>query len=129
MSSHFESFEHVTLLVNEIRSFSILSLIYRPPCSSLSSFVSDFDDFLARLCLFDKYVILGNFNIHVNDLSNSYVTHFSELLQQYGFHQYVRDPTHSAGHIIDLIEAHAHDSFIESVLVHDYCMSQKVIIR
>lgn len=126
---HANSFEHVTLCVNSNSCSSfVLSLIYRPPCSSLSNFVADFDEFLERLCMSDKYVILGDFNVHVDEVLDSHVARFLDLLKQYDLHQYVREPTHSAGHTIDLIVSRASNPIINSVSVHDYCISDHCLI-
>ena len=102
--------------------------MYRPPCSSLSNFISDFDEFLELLCLSSNLLILGDFNLHMNDPTNYYVKRFSEILQQYGLCQYVCDSTHVAGHTIDLIIARAFDRLIDSVSVHDYGISDHSLV-
>ena len=123
----FESFEQVTVsLSGNCGHLLTLSLIYRPPSSSLSKFIVDFDDFLERLCTAKNHLILGDFNLHMDDTRHFYVKRFSDLLCQYQLEQFVRDPTHSAGHTIDLIITR--DELINSVTVHDYGISDHSLI-
>ena len=75
-----------------------------------------------------KHLIVGDFNIHMNDVSNCYVKRFSHLLDQYSLCQYVHGPTHIAGHTIDLILARDCDNLIKSVSVHDYGISDHSLV-
>ena len=73
-------------------------------------------------------MIVGDFNIHVNDTLSCYAKRFSDLLHQYGFCQYVNEPTHAAGNTIDLIFARECDNLINSVSVHDYSISDHCLV-
>src|SRR6218665_3701520 len=44
-----------------------------------------------------QLIILGDFNIHVEDHVDSHSIQFSELLKQFGLHQHVRKPTSVRG--------------------------------
>jgi len=48
-------------------------------------------------------VICGDFNIHVDQTDDVYAVRFRQLLQSFGLVQHVNEPTHSAGHMLDLI--------------------------
>lgn len=48
-------------------------------------------------------VILGDFNIDIDDTTNSHVKCFVTPLEQYDLRQHIIDPSHFAGHVIDLI--------------------------
>jgi len=43
------------------------------------------------------------FNIHVDQTDDVYAVRFRQLLQSFGLVQHVNEPTHSAGHMLDLI--------------------------
>ena len=48
-------------------------------------------------------VITGDFNIHVDVPGNCDTKKFSELLQSFGLHQHISQPTHDKGHTLDLV--------------------------
>ncbi|MEL7309253.1 MAG: hypothetical protein AAGK05_16275, partial [Pseudomonadota bacterium] len=110
------------------RSIFTLSVIYRPPCSSLSKFLTDFDDFLERMCTSSKHLIVGDFNIHMDNTCSFYVKRFSEILNQYGLRQFVHGPTHTAGHTIDLILARDCDGLIMSTSTCDNDISDHSLV-
>ena len=63
-SSQFSSFELQIFHLN-LRVPVLCALVYRPPKFN-KGFISDFSDFLARLALIsDRFLIIGDFNIHV----------------------------------------------------------------
>ena len=125
----FDTFEQTTVTVTCKGALVFtLSVIYRPPASSLSTFMSDFDDFLERMCTSNKHLIVGDLNIRVDNDNECYVKRFLDLLNQYGLSQYVQDPTHTAGHIIDLIIAHDSDDLIDSISVHDLGLSDHSLV-
>lgn len=68
-----------------------LSIIYRRPCSSLTDFLADFDNFLENVCMNDEFLILGDFNVHVDSTQNVYAKRYIDLLDQYGLYQFVQE--------------------------------------
>jgi len=48
-------------------------------------------------------MILGDFNIHVDDVTNSSASKLSDILANHSLLQHVKSPTHSDGHILDLL--------------------------
>ena len=74
----FESFEHITVsMMHSGRSIVTLSVIYRSPSEPVSHFLRDFDDFLEQLCTRTSnpnQLIVGDFNIHIDDTNNCYTT-------------------------------------------------------
>uniref|UniRef100_A0A8C6PYD4 Reverse transcriptase domain-containing protein n=1 Tax=Nothobranchius furzeri TaxID=105023 RepID=A0A8C6PYD4_NOTFU len=77
-------------------------LVYRPP-GSTSSFLSDFQDLLSSTIKLDRIIIVGDFNIHAEDLSNSSTREFLNMMNSFNFSQHVSGPTHRAGHTLDLV--------------------------
>ena len=125
----FAAFEQTTLTVTCKGALVFtVSVIYRPPASSLSTFMLEFDDFLERMCTSNKHLIVGDFNIRIDNTNECYVKRFLDLLSQYGLSQYVQDPTHTAGHTIDLIIARDSDELIDSVSVHDLGISDHSLV-
>ena len=88
----------------------VVLAIYHPPYSKkigLSNicFILEFLDLLTEFIpLYKNCIITGDFNIHVDDgcMLNYNITAM-------GFNQYVRFPTHSCGHTLDLLIRENHN--------------------
>lgn len=69
-----------------------------------SSFLSDFSDFISSVVLsHDKILLVGDFNIHVDDLTNSFASEFLNTCDSLNLKQHVSHPTHVQGHTLDLV--------------------------
>lgn len=89
------SFEQITVSIfDKSHLIFTLSIIYGRLCSSLSDFLAEFDEFLENVCMNDKFLILGDFNVHVDSAQNVYVKRFIDLLDQYVLYQFVQEPIH-----------------------------------
>ena len=120
----FDSFEQLTVLFSLYnKPLFTLTLLYRSPCTSQSVFIHEFDDLLEQLCSAKNHIVLGDFNLHVDNSGDSYVMRFGNVLQQYSYFQHVQEPTHSGGHTLDLVISRLEDGFVRSVTVHDYNIS------
>ena len=84
-------------------------IIYRPPPSStnklsFTTFREEFSDFITQAASKHKYyLILGDFNIHMDNLTCPQARNFSDILDKFNLAQFVPKPTHRAGHILDLV--------------------------
>ncbi|XP_067257304.1 uncharacterized protein [Chanodichthys erythropterus] len=108
----FNSFEILMLNVtlSDISKKSLLSLalatIYRPP-GPYADFLKEFADFLSDLLVnVDKALIVGDFNIHVDNINDTLGAAFTDLLNSFGVEQNVTGPTHRLNHTLDLIISH-----------------------
>ena len=79
-------------------------IVYRPPSSSIPTFLDEFSELLSYLCPqpADLY-IFGDFNFHADDMSSSNTKLLLELLDSFECKQYVDFPTHDSGHCLDLL--------------------------
>ena len=50
-----------------------------------------------------QLLILGDFNIHLEDSASLNSLHFSQLLAQFGLHQHISEPTYDSGGWLDLV--------------------------
>ncbi|KAL5260304.1 hypothetical protein ACHWQZ_G010434 [Mnemiopsis leidyi] len=69
----------------------------------MGSFLEDFDEFLD--CVFpkyDKFLICGDVNIQL-DKKSAVSTEFVRILASYGLNQLINEPTHKAGHTLDMV--------------------------
>jgi hypothetical protein len=118
------SFEHIVVLLR-FSSISIrLVIVYRPPSQSSKcsegQFISDFADFLQLLVVSTgKLLIVGDFNIHTDVVTNSSAVKLQSILQSFGLSQHVNGPTHLDGHTLDLVIARDADKVITDCSVSD----------
>ncbi|XP_058241014.1 uncharacterized protein LOC131349392 [Hemibagrus wyckioides] len=110
----FNSFEVLVLNValSDRHKKSLLSLtlatVYRPP-GPYGVFLNEFSHLLSDLLIsFDKVLIVGDFNIHVDDANNELGLAFIDLLNSFGVKQNIR-PTHCFNHTLDLVISHGTD--------------------
>ncbi len=87
----------------------VLALVYRPP-GHHTDFIKEFADFLSELVLAaDKVLIVGDFNIHVDNEIDALGSAFIDILNSIGVRQHVLGPTHCQNHTLDLILSHGID--------------------
>ena len=102
--------------------------VYRAP-GPYSEFLSEFSEFLSTLVLkTDKVIIVGDFNIHVDDDKNSLTVAFNSILDSVGFRQSVNKPTHCYNHTLDLVLTYGIE--IEQLLVepHNPALSDHFLV-
>lgn len=81
-----------------------LVIVYRPPNTNTSTFITEFCDLIDSLILCkDQLLITGDFNFHMNDLNDNNAGRFKDILESTGLTQHVSGPTHTHGHTLDLI--------------------------
>ena len=96
-----ETFEYLIL---ELANRSIVAIIYCPPNSSISTFLDEFTDWISHLL--NKYIdplILGDLNVNLQKPDMPQSTAFLEFLKSYAPRQWVLDPTHQSGSLLDHI--------------------------
>ncbi|XP_047668256.1 uncharacterized protein LOC125141031 [Tachysurus fulvidraco] len=82
---------------------TIISTVYRPPKFN-KDFIPDFAAFLNEITTLSPNIILvGDFNIHMDDVHNNLAKEFTSCLDSFGLQQHVNFPTHIKGHTLDLI--------------------------
>ena len=81
-----------------------LSVIYRPPNSSVPVFAIDFLDLLENSINENgRLIILGDFNIPINNTDSPDTSIFQEILDSLGLQNHIRFPTHRQQNTLDLI--------------------------
>ena len=128
----FSTFEwaHITDLSCSVNFF----IVYRPPPSSVnrltsSKFLNEFDEFVSEISLYPgKLVLLGDFNIHWEDMSKSDVLHMNNSTASAGLIQHVQGPTHNLGHTLDLVFTRD-DLVISDCNTFETCISDHHMIR
>ena len=99
-----EMFEHITVKLSDRQSSQLLvHVIYRPPSTSKSRFIEEFNSFMEAAALSPhENIILGDVNIQL-DSQNCWTDNFNTVLLDFDFIQHVSTPTHIQGHILDVL--------------------------
>ena len=85
--------------------------IYRPPYlatnqETVAKFLEEFTVWLANISgSFSNMIVLGDFNIHINDGNDNEASIFVDTMTALGFNQDVSFQMHRAGNILDLVFA------------------------
>ena len=126
----FDSFECLYCLVQapDISTFA-LSIVYRPPPNgknglSFKGFNNDFCDFLDSTILdYDKLLMVGDFNLHIDDENDKNAATFLNVTESYDLTQHVTAPTHNRGHTLDLIFTRSDQKLLNNLRVENNLMS------
>lgn len=108
--------------------------VYRPPYSQMnpstvSSFIDEFSDFLTYITAKYKHIlIMGDFNIHLNDVAASNTVAFLEVMQAFGLEQHVTEYTHKALNILDHIYSETGDELNITRCENNECISDHCLV-
>lgn len=109
-------------------------LVYRPPPSprnglNFSMFMSDLSALLeSYVCESKHFLALGDFNVHMDDLSDRETIQLNDLLDSFNLTQHVTEPTHIKGHMLDLVLTNS-SKLVENVNVNPYRLSDHFIVE
>ncbi len=130
-SLKFSSFECLTVLM-DIMSFTFrFIVIYRPPLTDgtkKSTFIKEIGDLIEKTAtLSGKLLLLGDFNVHVDNCRDRESAQLLALFEAFGLMQHVSGPTHFKGHTLDLVVSRATDDIVQSCTVGSYVSDHKCI--
>ncbi len=106
-----------------------LVIVYRPPYSPVypvpvSTFMQEFSEYLETVMLVNgSLMILGDFNIHVEDAKSSEGRNLLNLFASCGLTQHIVGPTHKDGGILDLLLTRDSDSLLLDQPIIDFRIS------
>ena len=119
----------VLLLLDVLRLVAIHRSPYNlPSCRwTVSDFISEFPSYLESLAYDNgRLIIVGDFNIHVDDHDDNVVKKLLDLLNSLGLTQHVIYPTHNKGHTLCPFITRAEGTCMTGIeydwlLPSDYC--------
>ena len=85
--------------------------------------------FITVILLKGKLVILGDFNIHANNIHSSDTQHLNSLLDIFSLKQHVNVPTHKLGNTIDLLCTRDSDTGIDCINVINELVSDHFVVH
>ena len=115
----YRSFELLITKIGRLNPFYCI-VIYRPPGFS-NSFLSDFSDLLTSIITFERFVLLGDFNFHINNSTDIPAINFLNLTESFNLVQHVTGPTHNRGNTLDLVFSFGVD--ISNIIIEDHAMT------
>lgn len=125
----FKSFEAMGMVARSSPANISIFVIYKPPPSNRNNFTNNmfFEEFSIFLEQFstisDSFLLVGDFNFHVEDNSNAAAPQFLNILECFNLTQHVKQPTYQDRHILDLVITRIDDNIIQHVSVFDPAMS------
>ena len=118
---NFVSFEHIDCTIS-IRNKNLrIITLYRPPRKSKRLFLDEFGLLLDSLNELNNVLICGDFNFHINDVEDSYVIEFLEILDTHDLFNSVNKPTSLSNNIIDLVISHKNTNIVKNIEVEPQC--------
>ena len=106
--------------------------IYHPPQSNDTTntmFIDEIKELLeGRIGKYNNMVILGNLNMHSDDLTNADSYIFNDTMHAFGFNKHVTSPTHKCGHILDLVYSEENSEVnLHNCKVHEFISDHSVV--
>ena len=114
-----------------------LCLIYRPPEKSVLDFVLEFAEYMEENINFREHLLLGDFNIHINDKEHQDTISFMDMLDSFALENHTDFPTHKLDNTLDLVISNSASNIIGKaeqgelfsnhyVILFDLCISNRI---
>ena len=106
--------------------------IYHPPPSNDTTntmFIDEITELLEGMIgNYKNMVILGELNMHVDDLTNADPYIFNDTVHAFGFKQHVTSPAHKYGHILELIYSEVNSKLnLHNCKVHEFISDNALV--
>ena len=108
--------------------------MYRPTPSNKNGdttkyFLNEWPKFLRKYAVLPcEVVIVGDLNFHL-DRKEKKQYNSTILLEEFGFHQHVQQPTHAKGHTLDLVTRKHSLNILDLVLVNNSAHNKMTIMQ
>ena len=90
--------EYAKWKITPSNSFLNILGVYRPPDVSIPKFLDIFTELLVDIVISNmNLVVVGDFNIHVNDIDDPNARIVLDTMTALGLNQHVKGPTHKSG--------------------------------
>ena len=122
------------LLIKSFGKWIRVIVVYRPPPSATNKlitflFLSEFTTLLENLSITSgELLILGDFNLHVDQPSDPDASQFLSLLYAFGLTQRVRESTHTHGHTLYLVITRSNETTVFDTSITDLGISDHYAI-
>ena len=116
----FQTFECIQVSIASSTSTRQMNfvVVYRFCEITPSQFFSEFYNFIDNIFInLKSFIILGDFNLHVNEKMNPTITQFQDILATFSLTQFVDGPTHELGNTLDLVIGNNCDTNISNLRI------------
>ena len=125
-SEIYASFESVQIKLTSNPTSLQIVVIYRPPPSkkklNAGIFFEEFEKIIEKYADgSDRTLIVGDFTFHIDVDGDTNEKKIISMIQSMNFTQHVLEPTHTSGHILDLLVTPKCTSFVRSVEIAVHC--------
>ena len=131
----YRTFEHLCVKAM-LDKHVMLCVVYRPPPSkknrlTTQQFLEDIEHWLTAIAtdITEDVCIVGDFNLHLDKSEHPNTAQFLGILSALELQQLVTQPTHKAGHILDLVITRAGSNTLSSVHVQDVCLADHSLLQ
>ena len=104
--------------------------VYHPPDKSIPDFLDLFTEYIVDLIAgHENIVLVGNFNIHINNEDNPNAVIFLDTMTALGLHQHVNGSMHCSGNCLDLVFTEELSRMkVKKCLKSDYLLDHVVVL-
>ena len=134
-STKYNSFEHAIWNISHknMPKFTVVA-IYHPPSncqgSTDATFIDQLTDLLTTLQTKYNNIILGDINMHMDDLNNQTACILQDSINAFDLTQHVKIPTHNKGHTLDVIITTRSTGFnnVDEIIPGPYISDHRLLI-
>ena len=119
----YNSFEHINSKIKCKNKTIQTIIIYKPSNTSKRLFIDEFSNLLDTVAKNRNILICGDFNLHLDNISDYYVNEFIELLESHDLENIVDKPTSLQNHIIDLVIQNKENKMVHGVEIEPECVT------
>ena len=118
-------FEFLVCAINIHKFVFKLMVLYRPnPTASnnlnVKLFWKDFERLMSKHATCTQEIIItGDLNFHLDNIESNNTILLHSVLDEYGLEQKIAEPTHVAGHTLDVLIVRSDSSLLKSIQVRD----------
>ena len=104
-----KGFEYMVTTVNNLKKPLAITSVYHPPFGSCdNNRPTVFNDMITELLVdvlssYKNNVVLGDFNLHLNDIVSNEIVTFRDTMEAMGLQQHVQQSTYIMGNLLDLV--------------------------
>lgn len=114
------TFEYMSVFLGVNHVSLRLIVVYRPPKQNISLYIEEFSSLIETMnSLSGKLLVIGDFNIHLDDSSNRSAQQFVSVIDAFGLAQDVSSRTHINGHTLDMVLCGPGDKLVSTCYVSD----------
>jgi len=107
-----------------LQGIRILVIYHPPDLSSYDLFYEEFSKLIEQTAVSPGgLLIVGDFNVHVDDGDNFQARVLVDILESYNLRQHVTGATHISGHTLDLAITKSNDTFLSGISIFDPVIS------